>query len=352
MEKGPSSSEACRFCHRDIHAAWRRSLHARSLRNDVFLDAFSQARDFYGDEKADICLRCHAPFADKTGDRTLAQALSWEGVTCDWCHSITEVREVEGNYEALLQWDGIKRGPIRDAEDVGHGVAYSPMHETSITCAPCHEYTNANGIKVLSTYSEWEKSPQAKEGQNCQACHMAEVKAEVVDPKVIRLEGVPVNLHEMPGSHSVEMLNKALHVSMKASREGDELVVTVTLENRGAGHMLPTGSPTRKLELILEVTAGGGARYEERRVFGRTLGDANGEPILEDSRQFLDAVSVLEDTRIPPGESHDEVFRFSVPKNRYARVNLRVVYYHRPFGTEEQETRVVCHTLTRTLPAS
>jgi len=348
-ENAPSSSRACQACHVDIYAAWSRSLHAVSLRNETFLDSYALARSAYGAAESKLCLECHAPFASHLDDEGLFQAISWEGVGCDYCHSFTSVEQVGGNYRAVVAAGGPKMGPIADAEEIGHEVAYSPLHEQSLTCAPCHEYVNPAGVKVLSTYTEWLESPQAGRGENCQTCHMAEVRANVVDPKVARLESIPVNLHEMPGGHSTSTLNRAIHVSMRPERDGHGVTVNLTLENRGAGHMVPTGAASRRIELELVAEVEGGQRYEETRSYGRVLGDEKGDAVLQDSRLFLETSQVLEDTRIAPGESREEVFRFPAASGRTVQLRLRLSYAHRPFGTDERETRIVWHSLNRTI---
>ncbi|MEX2303920.1 MAG: multiheme c-type cytochrome, partial [Bryobacterales bacterium] len=243
--EGVNNAETCGRCHRDILEAWKESSHARAMQNPIFQDALERAEEISAQSRQ-MCLGCHAPTVKYSGDMTLQMKASWEGVTCDFCHSLKSV-EVDGHSAVMsAKFDGTKTGPLKDASSVAHGTAFSAVHTTSLVCAGCHEYRNAQGFGVLTTYSEWEQSSYGSDGTNCQNCHMAETSAEVVDPKIKRLSTTTVNLHAMPGSRSLDMLNKAVRVRLRTHREGDELVAEVEIENNGAGHSIPTGSPLRR----------------------------------------------------------------------------------------------------------
>ena len=52
---------------------------------------------------------------------------------------------------------------------------YSALHTTSKICGGCHNVDHpVNGMHLETTYTEWEKSPQARKGIQCQDCHMSE----------------------------------------------------------------------------------------------------------------------------------------------------------------------------------
>jgi hypothetical protein len=91
---------------------------------------------------------------------------------------------------------------------MAHGTEFSEIHTSSLACAPCHEYQNALGFPLLTTFSEWKNSRYAKEGKQCQSCHMYRVAGDVVDPRLKRSSLAKINLHQMPGSHSVTQLTK------------------------------------------------------------------------------------------------------------------------------------------------
>lgn len=327
--EGVNHAEVCGRCHRDILAAWKESRHSRAMENPLFQDVLERAEQVGGAAARNLCLTCHAPTVAYTGDRALKTKVSWEGVTCDYCHSVKSIEVRGDSARATVKFDGVKTGPLGDATAPEHGTAFSEVHTTSLICAPCHQYENPRGFAVLTTYSEWKQSSQGRDGVNCQECHMGETSAHVVDPKVKRLARSTVNLHSMPGSRSVEQLNKALRVRVNTERDGDRLTVKVELWNRGAGHMVPTGSPLRRLHLNVAVSAGGKTQ-EQERVYQRRVAGSDGQELKREELVFLKASQTLEDSRLKPGEHRKEAFEFSVPADTAARVRTRLSYFYSP----------------------
>jgi len=150
-----SSAELCGRCHRSILEAWKRSPHAQAMESALFQDVLEIAEADFGTSARKVCFSCHSPIALHLGDLTLQQKVSWEGVTCDYCHSIREVRLQATNPRAVLEYGLLKSGPLKQASSMAHGTTFSAIHESSKICAPCHEYHNALGFAVLTTYSEW-----------------------------------------------------------------------------------------------------------------------------------------------------------------------------------------------------
>src|SRR5512133_1466600 len=166
-----SSAELCGNCHRAIQEAWKRSSHSQSMESRLFQDALAMAESDFGAGARKTCLGCHAPVAARIGDLALVKKVSWEGVTCDFCHSVREVEMNTGNPKASVQFSLVKTGPLKDSVSTGHGTEFSAAHTSSRICAPCHEYRNTGGFQVRSTYAEWKGSRYAKEGRECQSCH-------------------------------------------------------------------------------------------------------------------------------------------------------------------------------------
>jgi hypothetical protein len=348
--EGVHHSETCGRCHRDILSAWKQSAHARAMENPIFQDALERAEDISAGARR-VCLGCHAPTVKYSSDLSLNTKASWEGVTCDFCHSLKSV-EVKGHTATMeVRFDGTKTGPLEDAASIGHGTAFSSVHTTSLVCAGCHEYRNEQGFGVLTTYSEWEGSTYASGGTNCQNCHMAETSADVVDPKVKRLSRSTVNLHAMPGSRSLDMLNKAVALRLRTRRDGDELVAEVDLDNRGAGHSIPTGSPLRRLELEVEVAAARGKQLHQERTYQRRVADAQGKEITREEMVFLRAAKEIDDNRLKPGEKRQEVFRFPVPASQSARIYARLWYVYSPQERSADTQRVKFMVLPQFEPA-
>jgi cytochrome c2 len=331
---------------------WLSSAHARSLEGAVFLAALQETEAGGGREVARLCLRCHAPLAEVVGDTRLERKVSWDGVSCDACHSITAVDTSGTNPRMTFDWGKTKRGPIRDAVSDVHGTAYSPLHTTSLVCVGCHEYTNDEGTAVLSTFSEWKESASAKKGESCLDCHMAKTEANVVDPRVKRVPESSVNLHEVPGGHALGQLHKAIRAKLTPERRGDELGVEVRMNNIGAGHAVPTGMPGRRLVVVVNVRTNDGRSLEEKRIYARHFVDATGVPIEKEYRCFEKGVRIASDTRLRSGEERIERFTFPVPAATGGSIGLKVYYEHSPTGMPEDRTWLTVFAEDRMIPPS
>ncbi len=342
-----SSAEVCGRCHRGIYDSWKTSSHADAMQSSLFQDSLQLAEGDFGPKARKVCLGCHAPLAIQTGDLGLARKASWEGVTCDYCHSLRSVSLEGPNPTATLTPALVKSGPLKETFPSPHGTVYSAVHTTSLVCAPCHEYKNALGFPVLTTYSEWQSSSYAKQGKQCQSCHMNRVSGEVVDPHIQRSSVARINLHQMPGSHSLTQLAKAVKAQLSASREGDRLKVVVNIGNQSAGHYLPTGSPLRQLLLEVRADDARGQSFRGERAYARTVADTHDTPILREHFAFVKATKVLTDTRLAPGENRTETFWFPISTGGQTRVKATFWYYYSPLAKTESQKRIVFLTLNQ-----
>lgn len=326
-----TSSAICAQCHQEIHSMWRRSMHGKSFSDPIFQVSYMRAYLETGGKARRTCLRCHAPAAALTGDLEVADPISREGITCDYCHSISAVdlSRSSGPFEVHL--DGIKRGPLGDAHSPAHEVARSPLHESAEFCAGCHEYTTPQGLTVFSTYSEWKASRYAKEGRPCQSCHMPSMPGSTVraDLGVRRRE---INLHNISGGHSADQVRRAASAKiLRVERESpDRAVVEVEVANVGSGHAIPTGLPTRKLVLQVLLLVDGREVQHFDRTYQRTLLDREGMRIVDDHRTILEGYKLLDDTRLQPGERRIE--RFAAPVSTRGRLGaeIHLDYVYRP----------------------
>ncbi|MFQ5671215.1 MAG: multiheme c-type cytochrome [Acidobacteriota bacterium] len=343
-------SDRCGECHRDIYRMWRDSSHALALEDPIFLDAYRDAQRRGGEGVSRTCLGCHAPFAAATGDLALKERITWEGVSCDYCHSIVAVDDSQAPVAARIEVGRVKRGPIPDAESPGHEVAYSPLHAGSLVCAPCHEYVNGEGTPIMTTYSEWKSGSAARDGSSCQTCHMGLTRANVVDPRVKRVAGAAVNLHQVPGGHSLEQLHRALSLSMEPRRSGDRLELRIRIVNRGAGHAVPTGMPGRRVILDLLVETSAGKTYREKQVYEKSFLSADGRVILHDSGFFAPGVALQADTRIQVDEHRQEMFTFPLSAGDTAYVTVRLHYEHAPRGPGEEKIWLTFLSERRVVP--
>ncbi|RMG45352.1 MAG: hypothetical protein D6723_18490 [Acidobacteria bacterium] len=346
------SAKKCGACHKDIYRAWRQSLHAAATEDPIFRKSYEDALELTHGQAKRLCLTCHAPTVVVTGDYDLTQPVTREGINCDFCHSLKGTDFSQPQSPFVLDVGATKYGPVPDAASTGHQVAYSPFHTTALHCAGCHQYRNAHGVELLSTYAEWEQYTERGGTKTCQQCHMPQVLANIVDPKVKRVEGAFVNLHLMPGGHSRDQLVKSLRLRiMEMTRTPKGLRVKVKVKNVGAGHMVPTGSPTRKVILNLDVSTGSGRRFHADRLYQRIVLDERGRPIRKDSRMFTEARRIERDTRLAPGEERIEEFLLPVPASENAKVTATLTYFYSPHDRPETETRIDFMTETKQLLA-
>jgi len=324
-------SARCGECHQEIYEMWQRGMHSMATSNPIFEASYIQAYRYTAGKAKEICLRCHAPVAAHTGDLEMLKPISREGVTCDYCHSVASVELEKRDRPIRIVLDGVKRGPLRDATSPVHKVARSPLHLSSELCAGCHEYVNSNGVLVLSTYSEWKASPQAKVGKTCQICHMPMTPGETVPSSLAPPRG-NINRHDISGGHSIEQVRKAARVRiLQVERIASRLVeIKVEVANIGSGHSIPTGMPTRQLILEVVLFAEGREVTRFTREYQKKLLDKQGKPIFEDYMAVLDARTVMQDNRLRPGEVRVERFEAIVQPEVPLRVEATLHYRYEP----------------------
>jgi Cytochrome c554 and c-prime len=308
-----TSAEQCAACHDTIHQYWSESAHARSVTRPGFLDAFRSAPAdpaAWGD-----CVWCHAPTTLVTGDTALEGALAREGVTCDFCHTVTNVDLGRPDEPFELRPGDVKLGPLQYTADAPHGTEYSTLHRSSaLLCAGCHDYRNANGVAVLTAYTEWSQSPYAARGKTCQECHMPLVPGSTVTAGLESSQRV-INLHRTPGGSFAAKLAAGLELEIESFRAlASSAEVRVVVRNSGAGHSVPGGLSTKSLALVVGVDSGSGAlSHTLEQIYQRELLDAEGNPLSDVPAMFLKAAAVGEDTRIPAGQSRSARFTLPLP---------------------------------------
>jgi hypothetical protein len=342
-------SERCGRCHETIYETWKSSLHAESLSNDNFLRAFRDTQEAEGQELASLCLRCHAPILEINHDDDLVYHLTWDGVNCDICHSLSAVKKTKTGFDPVFELENGKFGPFEDSSDDAHEVRYSPLHTSSELCAWCHEYSNKDGTPILATWSEWKKSKAAEAGQTCQSCHMGEVSGDAVDPRLDRDPAASINLHTARGGHSLEQLHKAVAITLQPERKGASIEVAVLVKNKGAGHAVPTGMPGRRVILDLQLRVVGGEVFEETRVYGKVFETESGSEIRLDREYFKPGIKLRSDTTLQPDELRTERFRFPVPGKSTAILKVRMYYEHTQSGSDQSVERINFFSEKRTL---
>jgi hypothetical protein len=306
----------CASCHQTIHLYWSESEHSRSAAKPAYLDALAAAVSGAADPQSVRrgCVWCHAPTALVTGDYDLRRPVTREGVSCDFCHTVADVHLGRSGHPFDLDPGDVKRGPLEYAQSPFHRTAYSPLHKASpLLCAACHEHTNANGVAVLSTYSEWNAGPYPQRGQTCQECHMPLVPGETVQGQAVESTQRRINLHRLVGGSNPSRVRAGVLLRIDAlTVSAASADVQVAVENAAVGHAVPGGLSSKSLVLSVGVeTAAGQLLHRRERVYRRELKDAEGRTLASVPDLFLRAAAVGADTRIRQKEIRSE--RFTVP---------------------------------------
>jgi len=344
-----TSAEECGACHEAIHRGWSEGPHAGAASGGEFIASLERAVE-QGAERSD-CVWCHAPTTLVSGDVALNDAISREGVTCDFCHTVADVDLERPGHPFELAPGDVKRGPFEFAEAVGHGTEYSTLHKSSpLLCAACHEYSNAAGIAVLSTYSDWKSGPYPLRGVTCQECHMAPVPGTTVKkgikaPSLIRV----INQHRVVGGSSRSQLDRGLDLKISSmSRSGGSASLTVAVTNAAAGHPIPGGLSTKSLVLAVGVEVEGGDLLHRReKIYRRELKDDRGQVLNTVPDLFLRATSVGRDNRLRPQETREE--RFTVPLPQGARAVVARLEYRDASAPGDNPTTLVITEARREL---
>lgn len=274
-------NEDCAECHQQHVDEWNMSPHAYASRDPVFHAMIRLGQQQSQGKINQFCVQCHMPVGLATNATPVTQdpadgifkqdtvnvdALTRSGVSCDVCHSVTNVLEPV-NARAVLTPNGIRRATIEDpVETPAHLSEYSELHKDSLLCGMCHAVNNPAGAPLEETFPEWQNSSFAQPGgQTCQDCHMPAYEGVAAKDGPNRtvhrhtFVGVDVSLlppEEFPGYQEMRDLVDALlkeSAEMTVTPEPAEQRVKIEVKNL-AGHALPSGATAERqmwIEMIV-----------------------------------------------------------------------------------------------------
>lgn len=286
--------EACASCHPEHYNEWLGSMHAYAAVDPAFLSMQKMGQTETAGQVDQFCVQCHSPIMSKMGltppfyENDGLPPVGIRGVSCLACHKIARIIETRN---AAFEFDTgpAVLGPIEDpTANRYHASAYSALHQSSELCGACHNVVNPRGVVIENTFGEWQRSPAAANGLQCQDCHMPVYRgaAAIGGPErdVHRhfFVGADVALIDFPDRERqlalVEALLRSaaeLRVEVPAQVEvGQFLPIAVTITSKTAGHHLPTGAVAdRQMWLSVTVTeqASGRIIYQSGHL------DANGD---------------------------------------------------------------------------
>jgi len=295
--------EACGTCHPAQLADWRTSMHAASMGPGI---AGQLVEMLHTDRAAALaCYTCHAPLAeqrpiaaDGVANPAFDRSLQSRGVLCAGCH----VRKHE-RFAPPRRDGSVDSGP---RATLAHGGATrTPAFLSSQLCRDCHQFQPdgfaLNGKPLQNTYAEWQASPFAPAGVQCQNCHM------------------PDRRHTWRGIHDQAMVRSALTIHLQRESAADDIAGTLHVRNTGAGHAFPT-YVTPLVVLRAELLDEGGrivTGSREDYVIGRQV--------------ELDLSRELTDTRLLPGA--EAQLRYRRPRQAGTRARFSVIVFPDAFYT-------------------
>jgi hypothetical protein len=344
------------------------------------------------------CATCHAPMAAKidtqngcawsgchsptTADRAeSAKATKYtirgvspvgmvgaaeEGVGCEFCHVVKGVRIDPATQRPFTDAPGILSMELRRPPE-GHKVffgtipdanreevTYSPAMASSQFCAACHfgvmggvvsNMKMVGGVTVYNSYGEWLDSPWSdpQTGKTCQDCHMPATDAAYsVPPEFggVARPGYRYHDHKMASTDSRTLMLSALTLKQQAERDGDRLLVSVSVANENTGHAVPTDAPIRSVILLVEAfdSAGTPLRVQSAPLLQEWAGDyarragRGYAKILKDlwtgespTAAYWRQVEIQEDTRLLPMMTDTSEYVFDAPTGA-ATIKTRLIY--------------------------
>jgi hypothetical protein len=318
-------SSVCGKCHEDIYEVWRTSVHAGSFVDPVFQAALAEAIADEGSEVARTCLACHSPGSMLMRAPVGVVAPEREGIGCRFCHAIRDV-DLEAFPPFELETELVMMGRMNAAESPVHQIRASTLLGSPRYCAACHEYTTPAGATLLSTYSEFAGAGHP-DYVACQDCHMPFVMGNLVDPSVTQADEFAfVDSHAILGGRNLAQVRRAVTLEIVSVQEASgSIEVLVAVANRGAGHWLPTGMPSK--QIVLEVsTSWDSFERAERFVFGRRVLDDAGNRLMTVADMMTRGAAVASDTRLRPGQQREFSFSLPAPLDADTRLVVRLFY--------------------------
>ena len=228
---------------------------ARAYSNATFQAIYAYRKE-YDKQNATTtargCLRCHAPigvlYQDVSGERKETH----EGVSCDFCHRVTEVNQRGSHlYVAELSTGGEIFGPTGGIDSAAHSTQQGTVFADSSLCALCHLDRSADGIPLENTFEEWQSSEFARRGIGCADCHMPQQEGAATDVPGLTEQRSTHASHRFHGGHANSpMLQSAARVEIISADASRALQISV--RNLTVGHNFPSNG-AHLAELMLEV---------------------------------------------------------------------------------------------------
>lgn len=313
---GNLSAKECATCHQEFYDEWQTTIHSKAWTEPYF------QTDWKFDRSQHSCRLCHTPLDRQQPQKVLGyrdtdkwdpilennpdfdQKLQHEGVTCAACHYRDgKIVGVFGNTNAPH--------PVKKLDDpnqvcVRCHIVEGDKWDTFFRFPPCGTVAEIESSipKVMKSHSG-EQQVAKSSSLGCVQCHMPVVKRPLVKGGVVR----QTRHHYWRGGHDPEMVKKALSIKftemvLENSEPSDQnkRQFTLTIENTGAAHYVPTGTPDRHLTIQLRVLD------KQNNVLNESSN------ILRRNLMWRPFIIDLTDTRLPRGQPRSYELEISNPQ--------------------------------------
>ena len=346
---GQLSAKECAACHQEFYDEWQTTIHSKAWTEPYF------QTDWKFDGSQHSCRLCHTPLDRQQPHKVLGyrdtdkwdpilednpdfdSKLQHEGVTCAACHYRDgKIVGVIGNTNAPH--------PVKKLDDANQvcvrcHIVEGDKWDTFFRFPPCGTVAE---IKSSRSQPLNKKTVKGSTGEHlvsnssslgCVECHMPLLKRALVKGGEVR----ETRQHLWRGGHDPEMVKKALTIKFsefnlinKKSSSKGKRQFTLTIENTGAAHYVPTGTPDRHLTIQLRVLdKQDNVLTENRNTIRRNV---MWRPFIID----------LTDTRLPRGQPRS--YDIEISDLRKAVSVEAVVRYH--LLDEKRRKRIVYENKT------
>jgi hypothetical protein len=277
--------ETCKKCHADHYDEWSGSMHAYASIDPVFRAMNARGQKETNGELGEFCVKCHAPLAFELGMTKNGTDLdkvdaAYQGVTCYFCHQVTDVQGAHNN-PLIIAKDATMRGGYENpTKNEAHHSAYSSLHDSNQPgsaklCGACHDisvpahFSGApQDVDLERTFAEWQTSVFATSSPQltCGGCHFKKISGipianyPGVRSRPIRhghmFPAVDVALTDFPNKDEQraavqDLLSTSLRVQICFQPQIGQKV-WLQFENVSVAHDLPSGA-TQDRRLWAEV---------------------------------------------------------------------------------------------------
>ena len=348
--EGVNHAEICGRCHRDILSAWKQSAHAHAMEDPIFQDALERAEEIDPGARP-ICLGCHAPTVKYSGDLSLKTKASWEGVTCDFCHSVksVEVTRKYGDDERALRRNEDRASQGRLFERPRHGVFLRSYHVAHLCGVPripqrtrVRRVDDLLGVGRESLWRRRQKLPGLPHGGNLGPGRGPQDQAlAAVHGQPARHAGQPLDRDAQQGRDLTDCVRGGRGTSWSPkwiSRIAARVIASRPVRRCGASSWRSKSRWAASNCASSAPSSGGSLTQKAKKLHARSL-------------VFLRAARELSDNRLKPGEKHQEIFRFPLRASESARIYARLWYRYSPQERSAEAQRVEFLVFPQFLPA-